>query len=157
MKEKNVLDADYANAAQKNVKEYRIPAILLEGIFLFLTFIGLVYGPDSLLIIGACSLAMVYMAASWYLFKAEKFRGWDMALSIPGGLIANTGIMGLLFKALQWEGAAEMILIYFMTGGFGIIATLIWYLVRRKNKLEYRLSLKLLSRFGLFLLVILLL
>lgn len=46
-----------------------------------------------------------------------------------------------------------MVIVGYTTSFIGIVITLIWYLVRRKNPLEYRLSLKLLSRMLLFILI----
>ena len=152
MQEKDLLDSDLIEVTLHTGPEYRIPAILLEGIFLLITFIGLIFGPLSLAIIGASSLAMVYMTFSWYLFKAAKFRGWDIALSIISGLILNVGCLGVLFKKMNWEGSSTMTNMVLVTCTLGIIITAGWYQARKENQLEYRLSLKLLSRFALFLL-----
>ena len=145
------------NLPKEKPREFRIPAIIIEGIFLLPTFIGILFGPDSLTIIGGSSLAFMYLGASWYLFKAEKFRGWDIALSILGGFFLNAIVLGLLFKALQWEGATQMVIVGYTSSFLGIVITLIWFLVRRKKPLEYRLSLKLLSRLLLFVLITMLL
>ena len=151
MKENEILDYTPQVQTQK-VKEFRPAAIILEGLFLLLTLVGTIWGPYSMLVIAACTLAMIYFAMSWYLFKADKFRPWDLVFSILGGMVLNVTVMGYLFQNMHWEGAWEMVTVSLMTSSAALLAFSIRYVLKRKNFLEYRLSLKMISRILVFLL-----
>ena len=151
MQENEILD--YApQTLTKEVKEFRPVAIIIEAPFLFMTIVATLWGPESLLIIGVNTLSMLYFAMSWYLFKADKFRGWDLVFSILGGMALSLIVLGFLFQAANWEGAKEMVIISMTISIPAILALCIRFLLKRKNYLEYRLSLKLLSRILVFLL-----
>lgn len=136
-------------SAVQPVIEFRPAAVLSEGLLLLATVIGLFIRSFEFLVIPGSALALLYLFFSWYLFKAAYFRGWDLLLSIPGGIILQFSVVSILFQAMNWGGRAYMAIFAMLSCSVGIMIAAVWYIFRRKNPLEYRLSIKLATRLAL--------
>lgn len=137
-------------------KQFRLLALIIElGPFLLGVF-GLVLSIPSLTIISWCILAMIYIAMSWYFFKAIRFEVGAIIYATFSGIALSTVVMGLLFAFLRWEGAYEMVTIAIASSLPLMLISIIWYFIRRKKHFELTLSLKILSRFLIGILLMLL-
>jgi hypothetical protein len=134
-----------------NFRMYRPLALFLEFGPLLIAFIGWTLNLPDLVVIGLSTAAMVYFATSWYLFKAEKFKVFDVIVAVVGGMGISVVLYGILFKLMYWPGEPEMVAIGYSTLLFcfamSIINFLVKYFTVDLRYYEWRNSIKLLSRF----------
>lgn len=134
-----------------NFRMFRPLAILFEWGPLLVAFMGWALHVPDLLLIGLSTGAMVYLAMSWYLFKAEIFKIFDVIVAVISGMGISVVIQGLLFSLMYWPGEPEMIIIGFSTLLFCFALSIIYFLVKyfsvEVRYYEWRNSIKLLSRF----------
>ena len=124
---------------------WRKPALAMEGLPLAVALIGALVGPD-LLTIGCCTLAMVYLVGSWYLFKADKFRALDIIIAQFFGIGFSVFVFGILFRVQNWEGHKFMMSSANSTVMFLTPVILLIYFFRRGKKHEFTFSKKLALR-----------
>ena len=62
--------------------QFRSIAIILEGLAFFGICLGLLFKSPAIKTIGLLSAALIYLASSWYIFKAEKFKIIDVLIAI---------------------------------------------------------------------------
>lgn len=106
--------------------------------------------PD-LLVIGLSTAAMVYLAMSWYLFKAERFKVFDVIVTVISGMGISVVLQGMLFKLMYWPGEPEMMIVGYSTLLFSFALSIVYFLVKyftvENRQYEWTNSIKLLSRF----------
>ena len=134
----------------------RLLAVTIE-ILPLIIILGLArYWDDSYFLLAIYPvMALIYLLFGWYIFQGEKFSIVEMAITIVFGLYFLFCLYGLQHIILSWEGGRELINYAIYIGAALDVGLLIWYLKNRHKKLEYRFSLKLLSRVLLFQLFVL--
>jgi hypothetical protein len=149
-----VLNEKAFQAPIEPVKKHRIGAILLEWIPISLIFIGFLMQIFELLIYPSFALILIYALGGWYIFKGSKYRTINIIfVTLTAIFVLFPLIMSNLYKFFDWPGADEMCVISIYPSPLFIIISAIWYFSRRQDVLEFRFSLKLLSRI-LFLVVL---
>ncbi len=130
-----------------------VPLMLL-GVGVLMQYQGSMYWKYPL-IVGGGLAAIIYLLFSRFLFKAEKQKTYEVFLSIASGLVITTGILGLLFQEMFWDGGEEMIR-YSLYGALLLIfATLISFIVYIKNQQAARFHRGLLARMLIFVAIVL--
>ncbi len=130
---------------------FRPLAIILEWGPLLVAFLGWVLNVPDLLVIGLSTAAMMYLAMSWYLFKAERFKIFDVIVAVISGMGISVVLQGVLFKLMYWAGEPEMSIIGYSTLLFSFALSIVYFLVKyftvEYREYEWTNSIKLLSRF----------
>lgn len=125
--------------------------MLIEGIPFSLMAMGLILNINELKIIGFLTTAFIYMSASFYLFKADKFKTIDVLIAVFSGILMAIILIGILFELLQWPNGAEMLASSKLTLNFSVLFAVLVVLARNleaeRRPFEFTMSLKLLSRF----------
>lgn len=149
--EKNILDTEIS--AEKT--EYRRIAILIEILPLILIFIYSTIKQSSILIILTPSImGIVYLLFGWYIFKGKKNSLAQISTTILAGLYLSFVGVTHLFFIQRWGGGLDMSIIGLIVGAVIALFLLIRYSTKKNEALEYRYSLKLLSRVLIFLLIL---
>lgn len=146
-----ILDSEALEISIEPIQKHRLGAILLEVIPILLIVLGVFMG--NLELIGSFILILfaLYPFAGWYLFKGDKYRAKDIVfVTIMAFLPAFFMVVSVVYKILSWPGADEMFVVSLYSFPIFIVICGIWYLFHRHRPLEWRLSLKLLSRIALF-------
>ena len=137
--------------------KYRSLALILEFAFLFMGVSGIVFMIPELTTIGFLTGAIIYPLFAWYLFKTNTYHILDILFATFFGLGIFVVLVSLLFYFQQWEGAKEMVIAAHLTLMVGTGLSLAHYLIRimivKNKEQEFRMSLKLFSRY-LFLLIL---
>jgi len=130
-----------------NKNEFRITALLLEFSPLIILFFTAI---NSFHMFWPTILSLIYLFFGWYLFKNSDYSKSNTILSIVAGIYFVSLSSSILFIINSYPFGRKMIPITLIFG-FILAAVLIYlYYNRRKSRLEYRFSLKLLSRVILF-------
>ncbi|MEM6343177.1 MAG: hypothetical protein AAF927_04830 [Bacteroidota bacterium] len=136
---------------ESTYKRFRPAALIIEGIPLTLMVGGLLLNINELKIIGFMTAAFMYMSASFYLFKAEKFKALDVIVASIGGLMFAVILIGILFDLLDWPSGPEMVTISKFTLNYGLLLSIIYMLARNlkaeRRQFEFTMSQKLALRF----------
>ena len=151
MMSNQILDNEELQMVNEPIKKYRIGAIILEAIPLLLILTGFFIGNLGGVFLSILALLAVYVFGGWYIFKGDKYRAKDIVFVTMTALFSLFPIViSLLYRTLSWPGANEM----FMTSRYilpiFIMICIGWYFFHRHRLLEWRLSLKLLSRIVVF-------
>lgn len=145
---------DYEESIEPFVK-YRILALLLEFSPLIVGVLGIMLDNQHLITVGFATGAMLYPLLGWYFFKTNKYNIWDILLATFFGLGIFVILVGFLFYFQKWAGAKEMVITAHLTLMVGFGLAVIHYFIRRmvvkKKEQEFRMSLKILSRYAFLL------
>lgn len=135
-------------------KAIRPLALLLEGLPIVAGVTGIILNQFMVWVIAFLVLGFIYLGGARYLFRGERRHSWFTGLLAHGaGIVYSillTGIIGKLFRA----DFAEL----FLQVGFGTSLLLLlvtgahYWSYRQKDKLAYRLHLKLMGRLAFFVL-----
>jgi len=125
---------------------WRIPALIIEGLPVLIGLLGILFNSPSMITIGFCTLAILYVVGSWYIFKAEKFKALDIIIAIVFGITFSVLILGLLFHIQNWEGYDLMMTVNITTIILMLPIALVLFLLRRKSPFEFTFSKKILVR-----------
>jgi hypothetical protein len=129
------------------VKKHRIGAIILEITPILSIITGVVIADGQFMILSGLALSTIYIFGGWYIFKGDKYRGKDIVLATITAIFAFFPmIASIVYKIPSWPGANEMFVISKYIFPIFIIICVIWYFYHSKRLLEWRFSLKLLSR-----------
>lgn len=106
--------------------------ISIIAIGVSLQYFGKDYGMEAI-ILGGGLAAFIYLFFSWYLFKVDKYKHFEVVLSIITGLLFPIGIAGLVLKMKLYAFADQMIN-FALYGGIGICAVSLVFLAININK-----------------------
>lgn len=141
--DENILDSELSTKPSA----YRFKAIALEIVPLILILVYSVINQTTIIIwLTPSIMGLVYLLFGWYLFKGIKISTGQVLTTILVGLYVTFVGLTYLFYIQSWEGSKEMSIVGSTIGVFIMISLLIRYLRNQKDELEYRYSLKLLSR-----------
>ncbi len=141
----------------KPFEKYRSLALLLEFLPLIGGLSGILLKIPQLTTIGFAIGAIIYPLFSWYLFKTDNSHFLDILFATIFGLGISISILSFLFYFQSWENAKELLKIanQTLTVGFGlsIIYSVFRIMVVKNKEQEFRMSLKILSRYAFLLLL----
>ena len=148
-----ILDNEAFEVTNEFIQKHRTGAIFLEGLSISFVAFGLLIGNQRFLATSIFLLAFIYLLGGWYIFKGDKYRMKDIIFVTISVFFARFPIpLVLIFKMMSWQGGEEILSdLFYSIPIFGIV-WIIWYFVHRHRPLEWRLSLKLLSRVVVFVL-----
>ena len=125
-KGKELLDYEEQEGPGKKTGKQRIAffleiipiALLATGVFL--RKVNSEYWP-MVIFAGGSLAALIYLFFSWYLFKVNEYRLFEVIVSVLTGLFFSLSFLGLFFRFLSWEGGKTMLMVG-MYGGLGLFA-----------------------------------
>jgi len=86
------------------------------------------------IIMGGALAAFIYCFFSWYLFKVEVYKPFEVILSIITGLLFPIGILGIVLKMKMYVFADQMITLA-LYGGLSICAvSLVFLAINLRNE-----------------------
>lgn len=126
-------------------------SLLLIGVVL--RYRGLPYWQYGL-VLGGLMTGLVYLLFSRFLFKAEKQNTYEVILSVASGILIPIGILGVVFRTMQWDNADRMVMIALYGSFFLIFATGISFLFHLKDEQAGRFHRSLLARLLVFAVIV---
>jgi hypothetical protein len=152
-----ILDNEAFEITNEPIQKHRVGAIFLEGMPIFLGIISSFLGYTMLVGFSALLSVLIYILGGWYIFKGQKQRKGDIiyvTLTILFILIPFLSFfinppLNLTVEVAVTLSKRISIAVYITT--FFIVACIIKYFLHRERPLEWRLSIKLLSRLLIFL------
>jgi len=140
---------DYDN--KKVEKRNRPFAIIAE--FIVVAFCITVVFVTYIFELSLAPLSIFYLFFGWYIFKGEKFTGYNTLISIIAGVTFFLISLGILGQTNSYSWGRKMNFIGMLMGLTLSIWLIVRYMKRKNEFLEYRFSLKLLSRVIFFTLI----
>lgn len=134
----------------ENKKPYRLLSTLLELVPILFIILGLVLKNAALITLSMTTLAFVFIAAGWFIFRRNNYAPGSILFAVVTSIILASGILAVLFQILNWEGRAELKTATMPMLIVGVLANIIWYLFSKNKKQEAGFSLKMLLRLCVF-------
>lgn len=135
----------------EDYKRFRLRAILLELVPILLILLSFLINNKQLKILGFSTTSLIYLFAGWYLFKAAKYKVWDILWATFFGLLIAVHLVGILFYSAELPGGEEMLMVGYIAllAGlfFSIGFLIIKYAISKNKEYEFTMSLKVFSRF----------
>lgn len=138
-------------------EKYRSSALALEFLPLIVGLFGILLKIPLLATIGFSIGAIVYPLFSWYLFKTSNYQFLDIFFATLFGFGLFVSIIGFLFYFQKWEGTRVLLRATHQTlilgFGFSILQFLLRIRLLKNKEQEFRMSLKILSRYAVLLFI----
>lgn len=130
-------------------QRYRVFPLIVEFVPILIVIIGLVIKSEDIIMYGFCSLSIVYLLLSWWIFKSEKFKIFEIIFALGLGAILFSGTMGLLFLLMSWEYSGEMSWMSLSLCIPAFLFTVLYYFLNNEKQFQFTYSLKAMSRLGI--------
>ena len=148
-----ILD-DKLTSLDENKIQFRRLAIVLESFVWLSILIALFTNQVTIRIICLSNSAIVLLFSSWYIFKADRFRFFDVLLALFSGFTFSIVTISWLFELNEWPNGSEMSIVglFLLSIVFVVSGIIAWarFARNKNNKWEYSMSYKLFSRAILF-------
>jgi len=147
---------DSQNREKKDVKR----GSLLELIPLSLIVIGFYLRNNGseiasqFIIIGWSISAFLYLVFSWYMFRVQSYRRYEVVLSVLSGISFVSGIIGLIFVFESWSWGSELLNFALLLGASLFVITFITFVLNISRSKASEFYRNLLARLLIFCVII---
>ena len=160
-KSNSPLDIDEVVVKEKDKKKDVNRGSLLELIPLSLIVIGFYLrnndyeSASQFIIIGWSFSAFLYLLFSWYMFKVQDYKTYEVILSILSGISFVCGIVGLIFIFEAWSGGESLLTVALYSGAALFVTSFILFVINVRESRTSEFYRNLLARLLIFCVIIL--
>lgn len=160
-KSNSPLDIDEVVPPRKEEKKDADRGSLLELIPLSLIVIGFYLRNNyaevasQFIIIGWSISAFLYLLFSWYMFKVQTYKRYEVVLSVLCGISFVFGIFGLIFVFESWDGGSRLLDIALVSGACLFVISFVLFVLNISKSRTSNFYRNLLARLLIFCVIIL--
>lgn len=102
------------------------------------------------IVVGWGLSAFLYLFFSWYMFKVQTYKRYEVVLSVLCGLSFVCGILGMMFTLESWYGGSQLLNVGLVSGAILFTTSFILFLLNIKESRTSEFYRNLLARLLIF-------